>query len=526
MRQDYKAAPLLRSQRRRGASPKKLLLAAATVLLGVGFTVRFVDLAEGHIDADTTVSRQLPLPTPTSGRPAAPAATDTSQPLTLPQAPPATAPVTVAIAVAEPAAPAEVAAQPVDVETTAEQTAALAPPTATPPLASDAETLAASEDPDVATADAVHWAEHVVKKGDTLASIFKHMGLSPALLHRITHSSDEAAGLAKIRPGQALRVQRDEQGEFVELELVRDRLTSLRIRALDEDGFETVEQRKDVERRVANASGVIESSLFVDGQKAGLSDGQIMELANIFGWDIDFALELRAGDQFSLVYEDLYLDGEKLRSGDILAAEFVNRGTTYRAVRYEAEDGTVAYYDPEGHNKRRAFIRTPVKFARISSGFTQNRWHPVLKKWRSHKGVDYAAPTGTPVKATGAGRVVFKGNKGGYGRVVMIEHAGRYTTVYGHLSRFAKKVSEGSRVKQGQVIGYVGQSGLATGPHLHYEFRVAGAHRNPLTVKLPKSLPLPEQQKKDFKRQAAPLLAQLDDVSRTLVANADQATGN
>jgi murein DD-endopeptidase MepM/ murein hydrolase activator NlpD len=539
VRQDYKAAPLLRSQRRRGASPKKLLVVAATVLLGVGFTVRFVDLAEGHIEADTTVSRQLPLPTPAAARPAAPMATDTSQPSTLPQTPPATAPVIAAIAVAQPAAateaaaiavtesaaPAELAAEPVDVETTAEQIAALTPPTAAAP-ADNAETPAASENPDVAAADAAHWAEHVVKKGDTLASIFKNMGLSPALLHRITHSSDEAAGLAKIRPGQTLRVQRDEQGEFVELELVRDRLTSLHIRALDEDGFETVEQRKDVERRVANASGVIESSLFVDGQKAGLSDGQIMELANIFGWDIDFALELRAGDQFSLVYEDLYLEGEKLRSGDILAAEFVNRGTTYRAIRYEAEDGTVAYYDPEGHSKRRAFIRTPVKFARISSGFTQNRWHPVLKKWRSHKGVDYAAPTGTPVKATGAGRVVFKGNKGGYGRVVMIEHAGRYTTVYGHLSRFAKKVSEGSRVKQGQVIGYVGQSGLATGPHLHYEFRVAGVHRNPLTVKLPKSLPLPEQQKKDFKRQAAPLLAQLDDVSRTLVANADQATGD
>jgi murein DD-endopeptidase MepM/ murein hydrolase activator NlpD len=367
---------------------------------------------------------------------------------------------------------------------------------------------------------AYRWVEYEIRKGDTLAKLFQRADLSAALLHRITHSSDTAAELAKIRPGQSLRLRLDEQGELDELVLRRDRVSSLRVEAVD-DGFTAVEERRDLERRVVTAAGVIESSLFVDAQKAGLDDNLIMELAGIFGWDIDFALEIRAGDRFSVVYEELFLDGEKVRNGDILAAEFVNQGNTHRAVRYLNDAGDVAYYDPEGRSKRRAFIRTPVKFARVSSGFTTRRWHPVLKTWRSHKGVDYAAPTGTPVKATGDGRITFRGRKGGYGRVVFIEHAGKYTTVYGHLSRFSK-AANGARVKQGQIVGYVGQSGLATGPHLHYEFRVNGVHRNPLRVKLPKSEPLPESQLAEFRRQSQPLLARLDELDgTTLLAEAD-----
>jgi murein DD-endopeptidase MepM/ murein hydrolase activator NlpD len=365
------------------------------------------------------------------------------------------------------------------------------------------------------------WLEYEIRSGDTLAKLFQKADLSAALLHQITHSSETAAGLAKIKPGQHLRLRLGEDGELLELVLQRDRVSSLRIEAKDE-GFTAEEERRDLERRVVSAAGLIESSLFVDGQRAGLDDNLIMELAAIFGWDIDFALEIRAGDRFSVVYEELLLDGKKVRNGDILAAEFVNQGTTHRAVRYLDPEGDIAYYDPEGRSKRRAFIRTPVKFARISSGFTTRRWHPVLKTWRSHKGVDYAAPTGTPVKATGDGKVTFRGRKGGYGKVVFIEHAGRYTTVYGHLSRFNGKVKDGSRVKQGQVIGYVGQTGMATGPHLHYEFRVDGVHRNPLKVQLPKSRPLPESQLAAFKRQADPLLARLDELgSATLLAEAD-----
>jgi murein DD-endopeptidase MepM/ murein hydrolase activator NlpD len=292
--------------------------------------------------------------------------------------------------------------------------------------------------------------------------------------------------------------------------------------SIEDDAIAVEQVSKDVEVHIGSASGVIESSLFADGQKAGLSDGQIMELANIFGWDIDFALEIRAGDQFRAIYEEHRLDGEKLRDGPILAAEFTNRGTTYRAIRYEDSSGEVGYFDADGQSKRRAFIRTPIRFARVSSGFTTKRWHPVLQKWRSHKGVDYAAPTGTPVKATGDGKVVFRGTKGGYGKTVILEHAGKYTTLYAHLSKYSARAKSGQRVKQGQVIGYVGMTGLATGPHLHYEFRIGGVHRDPLKVKLPKSLSLPGKELQRFRSTAQPLLAMLDDLAPgTLVASAE-----
>lgn len=364
------------------------------------------------------------------------------------------------------------------------------------------------------------WTEHVVQRGDTLAGIFREMGYSPSLLYRITHSDPKAEKLAKIRPGQTLRFRRDADGELQALVHVRDKVTSLQVIA-DDDDFVVNELRKNVRTHVATLGGTIADSLFVDGQAAGLSDAKIMELAKIFSWDIDFALEIRAGDHFSVVYEERFVDGEKLADGPILAAEFVNRGTTYRAVRFVDQDGIAAYYDPNGKLKQRAFIRTPVEFARISSRFTPRRWHPVLKKWRAHRGVDYAAPTGTPVKATGAGRVSYIGRKGGYGKVVFIEHGDEYTTVYGHLSRFSKGLKKGSKVKQGQVIARVGMTGLASGPHLHYEFRVNGNHRNPLTIKLPSAVALSKKQMPRFKRDTAPLLAQLEDAARkTMVASA------
>jgi murein DD-endopeptidase MepM/ murein hydrolase activator NlpD len=223
------------------------------------------------------------------------------------------------------------------------------------------------------------------------------------------------------------------------------------------------------------------------------------------------------------LYEEQFLEGEKFRNGPILAAEFVNQGKIYQAFRFEDDQGSTGYYDAEGRNKRRAFIRTPIKFARISSRFTPKRWHPVLKKWRSHKGVDYAAPTGTPIKSTGEGKVIFRGWKGGYGRVVIVQHGSKYQTLYAHMSKFSSKAKAGSKVKQGQIIGYVGKSGLATGPHLHYEFRVDGVHRNPLTVKLPKSLPLPASKLAAFKEQTAPLVAQLASVAQgTMVASSEQ----
>lgn len=412
-----------------------------------------------------------------------------------------------------PPATAETARQP---EAPGEATLAGTPDTEGAPAAPET----AEAPTDTQTGNTLNWKERLIKQGDTLAAIFKELDLAPSLLHAIVNSSKAAARLAHIRPGQQLRLALDENGELQQIILQRDRISSLNIKRTG-SGYQAEEHSREVERREAVAQGHIVSSLFVDGQKAGLSDAQIMELATIFGWDIDFALELREGDQFYVIYEEIYLDGEKLGNGPILAAEFINQGKTYRAIRYTDSSGDTAYYDPDGHAKRRAFIRTPVKFARISSGFTRKRWHPVLKKWRSHKGVDYAAPRGTPVKATGNGKVVFRGKKGGYGNVIFLRHGGKYTTVYGHLSRFARGLKTGSKVKQGQIIGYVGSTGLATGPHLHYEFRINGVHRNPLTVKLPKTVRLPKKEMARFLEQVRPVIAQLDELrAKSMVASA------
>ncbi|WP_456377244.1 peptidoglycan DD-metalloendopeptidase family protein [Thiolapillus sp.] len=426
---------------------------------------------------------------------------------------------------AEASSPAQGIAQAIQESITVEPPEPPASQPAITELPANAQAETAPTAPDTAAQpkepqDMLRWVEHRVGKGETLASIFKQQNLSPTLLHKIVTSSPQAKTLARIHPGQKLRFAFDTEDTLQQLVLERSRITRLEI-SRTEDGFLATEISRSVEKRFASATGIIESSLFVDGQKAGLSDAQIMELAQIFGWDIDFALEIREGDQFHVIFEEQYLDGEKLKNGPILAAEFINRGNIYKAIRYADKAGDTAYYDAEGHAKRRAFIRTPVKFARISSRFTRKRWHPVLKRWRSHKGVDYAAPTGTPVMATGNGKVVFRGKKGGYGNVIFLRHGGKYTTVYGHLSRFAKGLRNGKAVKQGQIIGYVGSTGLASGPHLHYEFRVNGVHRNPLTIKLPKTVRLAKSELSRFRKITAPLVAQLDELrAKTMVASA------
>ena len=256
----------------------------------------------------------------------------------------------------------------------------------------------------------------------------------------------------------------------------------------------------------------------MSGSRAGLSDNTIMQLAGIFGWDIDFALDIRNGDQFSVIYETRYLDGEKIGDGDIIAAEFTNQGKSYQAVRYTDAANDNEYYSASGRSMRKAFLRTPVKFSRISSRFTKKRWHPVLKKWRSHRGVDYAASRGTPVKATSNGKITHRGRKGGYGKAVFIQHGKTYTTVYGHLNSYAKGLRKGSKVKQGQIIGYVGSTGLATGPHLHYELRVNGVHRNPRTVALPKADPIASSERAAFEQIASVRLEQLSNNKRIMLA--------
>lgn len=261
----------------------------------------------------------------------------------------------------------------------------------------------------------------------------------------------------------------------------------------------------EASRSLINAHGIIDSSLALAGQQAGLSDDLILQLTSIFAWDIDFVTNLREGDRFTVVYEA----GNQTNSNQIVAAEFVNQGRVYTAIRYEDADGNINYYSPEGRPMRKAFLSTPVDFARISSGFDTHRKHPILNKIRAHKGVDYAARTGTPVKATGDGNILFIGNKGGYGQVVIIAHGDHYETLYAHLSDFKDGLRFGSRVTQGEVIAYVGQTGLATGPHLHYEFRIDGVHRDPEKLDLAQASPLDADLLDDFKTQTRPLVAQL-----------------
>jgi len=372
----------------------------------------------------------------------------------------------------------------------------------------------------VATDVSDKWIEEQVKKGDSLSRIFSRLGLSATLLHRIVNSSKEAKQLARIRPGQFLKVKLDLEGNLLALIHERSAIESLQVLPAG-DSFETRIVERGLEKRVAQATGTITNSLYEGAQRAGLSDELIMELANIFGWDIDFALEIRAGDRFSLIYEEEYLDGKKYDNGPILAAEFINRGKVFRAIRYQDDQGDSNYFSADGRSMRKAFLRAPVDFRRISSRFTKARWHPVLGKKRPHRGVDYAAATGTPIKASGDGRVTFRGRKGGYGNTVIIKHGNQYTTLYAHLSRFNRKVKKGSRVQQGQVIGYVGKTGLATGPHLHYEFRVNGVHRNPLTVKIPAAAPIDKKYRQNFASKSAPLLKQLDLISTTILAEAN-----
>ena len=260
--------------------------------------------------------------------------------------------------------------------------------------------------------------------------------------------------------------------------------------------------------QLASGQGTITSSLSEAGKKAGLSEELVDQLTQIFAWDIDFATDLHDGDRFTVVYERGGFNG----ADDIVAAEFVNRGKSFRAVRYIDKDGYANYYTPEGSAMQKAFLTTPVDFARISSHFSLNRRHPVLNRIRAHKGVDYAARIGTPVKATGNGEIAFLGRKGGYGQVVIIKHGDRYETVYAHLSRYKAGLLEGSTVRQGEIIGYVGQTGLATGPHLHYEFRIDGIHQNPLTARVSNSIPVRSVAMAEFKSQIQDPLAKLNQV--------------
>lgn len=382
----------------------------------------------------------------------------------------------------------------------------------------EADEAWAAQSPDAQSSSQPTVRTITVAEGDSLSLIFNRLQLPMSTLYSVLDAGDDAQRLKHLHPGQTLDFEIGDNRVLKKLNQRVDDTTMLEITlGGDGGGYRSEIITEPLERRTAFAMGAIEQNLFSAGQRVGISDRVIMELVGIFAWDIDFALNVYPGDHFALIYEQFYKDGEKIRDGDILAAEFVNQEQVFRAVQYENDEGNFNYYTPDGLNMKKLFLRTPVEFSRISSRFQLRRWHPILHKFRPHRGVDYAAPRGTPIRATASGKITFVGRKGGLGQAVFIQHGRKYTTVYGHLDKYAKGIKKGKSIRQGHLVGYVGSTGLATGPHLHYEFRVDGVHRDPLTVKLPKAEPIDKRYLADFRKKTRKLLAQLDVLSRTML---------
>lgn len=402
--------------------------------------------------------------------------------------------------------------------------AALAAPendTAAAPAASNAISQALN-DPNLMPPAPDHYT-HVeeVRSGDNLFNIFKRQALSPTVLHRVMQSGPLADRLKQIFPGHRLAFTTTETNELVRLEYSPGPLETLQF---DRDGKNYVAKvvSREPQRLTTYKHGVIDHSLFVASQRAGLDDDVTMRLAQIFQWDIDFVLDIRKGDAFHVLFEELYLGDKFIGYGDILAAEFINQKTTYQAIQYRNEQGEAHYFNPEGESMRKAFLRAPVSFSRISSNFNLRRKHPLFKTTRPHRGIDYAAPQGTPIMAAGDGRITHVGRSKGNGNYIVLQHGEQFVTKYLHMSKFARNMTKGKRVKQGQVIGYVGRTGYATGPHLHYEFLVNGSHRNPRTVKLPNAQPVPAGEQERFSTQTGPyraLLKSMQEQQQLAIAN-------
>ncbi len=348
-----------------------------------------------------------------------------------------------------------------------------------------------------------------VKSGDTLSSIFHRAGLSDRVMFEVVNSCKQGKALAKLYPGHQFEFELDADGQLTKLKHKIDTLNSQSF-TRSENGFEHQQLTLTPDVKMAQRSGVIESSLYNAGIDAQMDDNLIMQLASIFGWDIDFALDIRKGDQFKILFEETFLDGERIGVGHILAAEFINQNTTFRAVRYVDENNDAQYFTPDGKAMRKAFLRAPLDFRRISSNFNPRRLHPISKTVKPHRGTDYAADRGTPVWASGDGRVVASSYTKANGNYVVIQHGGEVQTKYLHLQK--RKVKTGQRVKQKQIIGTVGTTGYSTAPHLHYEFLLNGVHRNPRTIvqKLPKAKSIPKADLPRFFAQTQPLIAELD----------------
>lgn len=366
------------------------------------------------------------------------------------------------------------------------------------PLISDVVTVESANEITLAPLAELPWVEEMVRKGDNLSRIFKRAGYSNRDVYAVIEQAADGKSLERIFPGQTIAFQAGEDNTLSAIRLVKNPLETIFYQR-EPDGFTSFIETREPVRKENWATGVIDSSLYLTGQEAGLSQNMIMELANVFGGVIDFVLDPRRGDTIQLIYEELYLDGEKFRDGELVAASFTNRGETFNAFRYTDSEGHTSYYNEDGVSMRKAFLMAPVDFTRISSSFNPRRRHPIYKTNRPHRGIDYAASRGTPVFASGDGRVTRAGYTRANGNYVVIQHGEQYVTKYLHLHK--RNVKKGQRVKQSQVIGTVGSTGAATGPHLHYEFLMNGVHRNPRTIhkKLPKAKSLPEHELDRFR---------------------------
>ena len=355
-----------------------------------------------------------------------------------------------------------------------------------------------------------YWRQEVIRRGDTIAAILDRLNVSQQDKLDFLREARNSRAMRQLRPGKVIHAQTTADGNLLMLRYFFGKEELFLMEKTDQ-ALKMTEQKIELESQIQMKSGTVNSTLFAATDSAGIPNTAAAQMIDIFASDIDFYRDLRKGDRFTIVYETL-LDnnGEFAKTGKVLAVEFVNNNKTYQAVYFQSSNGDFGYYTPGGESLRKAFLKAPLEFSRISSGFTNARFHPVLKKWRAHRGIDYAAPTGTPVKATANGTVTFAGTQRGYGKLIILKHNSKYETAYGHLSGFAKGLNNGTRIKQGDIIGYVGMTGMATGPHLHYELRVDGVQRDPSKIILPTAPPIAKKDMPAFQNETQSLIARLD----------------
>ena len=362
--------------------------------------------------------------------------------------------------------------------------------------------------------------EDRVQRGDTLAALLAKLNVDDPEAVAFLRQAKEARPFARLRTGRSVRVQTSANGELLHLSYLTPSGTLLQLERQGEK-FKVSEEPADLDFRPQMVSGEIHSSLFAATDYAGLPDSIATQIVEIFSSQIDFHRDLRRGDRFAVVYETYYHEGELIRTGRVLAVEFTNQGKTHQALWFDSKDGPGGYYTPDGKSLRKAFLRSPLEFSRISSGYSLARFHPILLTWTAHRGIDYAAPTGTRVRTTGDGVVSFAGWQNGYGNLIIVQHPGKYTTYYAHLSGFASGIRKGARVAQGDFIGFVGQTGMATGPHLHYEFHINGMQHDPLRIVLPEAVPITRELRAAFDAHSTPLTHQLGLLRTANIARLD-----